>query len=655
MRVTNILAHGALCAYYCIYFACNTNVFAQTLTSNYNDNEIIFESVASYKSYVHEVSLMLPISFAAAMEAVTVIDSYLTLLPFADMHLTAGASGQEKLASEYVNVTAQLKEDYAEAASYLQHDPEVANRQVTSVFAEFLESIPTLTKRAVPRGMFAFRDDDEPNINIDPCYYRTLSNASRACFSKAHMLPQLMMRAKQLFESTNYSNSHWRNKRDTQSPSPLQPYSAIVDKSHFYQKIATTRDADFIFGKDAMSFYKRIDYVSTLPDRFSNILDEGNKTLARQFLTESTDYIQSAAIPDLRTYLHLITEAQAGRVSRDLLDTQEIEKGLNSLSAHMAEEYAMTLASATVNSLVQFPVDLVSVGGKFFLQFTLPLNPTPKASSLLVPVKTSFTLHKLNRVLTVTPTLDNQLVLTTSPPRATTLTAMTKRCLFVASRYYCRREYDTFKTTSCAVALYRGDVADILRVCQWQLTHSFPHVQRLSNSEFVFSTPKRTKFIRTCPDNHSPFEVPAGVTKLDLDTCTAVKSEDTVLHRFKSSNRTLIRKTLPIMDLVTAVTNGAGIDTLYDALLSTPQHSAPLRSFRARSFASIITPDLDDLTAVLFSALLTIVGFISYRCLPVLCQCLASRCSRPADRQRPRPFRSGSGSTSRRRRNQPDA
>ena len=652
MRAFNILAHSALCAYYCVYFICNSHVISQTITSNYIDNEIIFESVASYKSYAHEVDLMLPVSFAAAYEAVSVIDAYLTLLPYADLHLTAGGAGQEKLTSEYINATAQLKDDYAEAASYLQHDPQVVSKQVTNVFTEFLESLPTLSKRHA-HSMFAFRDADGPKIYLDPCYYRTLSNASRACFSKTHQLPQLMLEAQQLFHSNNYSNNHWRSKRDAPTPSPLQPYDSIVDKSRFYQKIATTRDADFIFDKDAMSFHKRIDFVATLPDRFSNVLDEGNKTLASQFLAESTDYIHTVGIPDLRTYLHLITEAQAGRVSRDLLDTQEVEKGLNSLNAHMADEYAMTLASVTVNTLVLFPTDLVSVGGKFFLQFTLPLNPTPKASSLLVPVKTSFTLHSLNHVLTVSPNLDNQLVLTTSPPRATTLTAMTKRCLFVAGRYYCRREYDTFKTTSCSVALYHGDVADILRVCQWKLTHSFPHVQRLSNSEFVFAAPKRTKFIRTCPDNHSPFEIPAGVTKVDLDTCSAVKSEDTVLHRFKSSNRTLIKKTLPIMDLVMAVTNGAGIDELYDALLSTPQHSAPLRDFRARSFASIVTPELDDLTAVFFSALLTIVGFIAYRCVPLLCQCLATRCSRPADRTRPRPFRSGSGS--RRRRRQPSA
>ena len=639
-----LLVHSLLGIYYCVFFVLNPAVLTQTVNPHYEDTSLIFEQVASFKSYAHEVDVLLPLGFEEAMEAVTVMQKYFALLPYTDPYLS---SGGKSLKSHYKNTTQQLYEDYEEAATFLQHDPSITNKNVNRVFAELIANIPSLSKRHVAQGMFAFRDDDEPVFKVDPCYYWTLSNASRACFSKAHLLPDLMMQAIILFNDEDALTPIWRTKRDTPSSQELKPYNQIIDKSHFYQKIATTRDADFVFGNEGNSYYERIHYVATLPDRFANILDLGNKTLAKEFLHESTQYLQATAIPDLRRYLHLVTEAQAGRVSRDLLYTPEVEKGLTSLNAHMGEEYALTLASASVNSLVFFPTDVTSVGGKFFLQFTLPMNPTPKASSVLVPVKTSFAINNLHRVLTVTPLLKDHLVLTTSPPRATTLTEMSKRCLLVAGRYYCRKEYDTFHTSSCAVALYQGDVNDILRVCLWTVASSFPTVQRLSNSEFVFAAPEQTKFTRTCPDNASPFEVPAGVSKINLDTCSAISSEDTVLHRFKSSNRTLIVKTLPVLDLVRAVTNNADIDQLFDALQHTPQESAPLLDFRTRSVASIITPDVDDFVTVFLSVMITVFGFIAYNCMPAFCQCIISRCRRSEPRDRIR-----STSTSRRRRRQ---
>ena len=120
-----------------------------------------------------------------------------------------------------------------------------------------------------------------------------------------------------------------------------------------------------------------------------------------------------------------------------------------------------------------------------------------------------------------------------------------------------------------------------------------------------------------------------------------------MLHRFKSSNRTLIVKTLPILDLVRAVTNNADIDQLFDALQHTPQESAPLLDFRTRSVASIITPDVDDFVTVFLSVMITVFGFIAYNCMPAFCQCIISRCRRSEPRDRIR-----STSTSRRRRRQ---
>ena len=600
-------------------------VDAQTL-SPHLDHDIVFRQSNGYQDYSNTARIGINLQFEKAHEDVSMQQKLLDMLPA--MQSIVDIPNQ-LLVSDYVTGATELENDYDRAATMFGFDHAASSAKT----AKTLETISEGVARVLRNGRRRRRrrspnPPPTPTLPLSPLFqalsfhrlrrYNSTSFVGSYALHKQQMVQHLQNTyntalaylsgtANATLPQSSVPVPHQRQKRQLPVSRTLLPYPDVTtkDKAYYWSTI-TDRTKVFLLPDDANVYSSYLQYTATYVKNLQSVIDTDNKTAIQTMIQETSTHTAVNGQRRMAKFLDKAVAAYLGQPDVSLLNANVVNAGLEYYNKQLKDLFGYTLATVNTYQLTKFPFKLQALDGSYYLVFTVPVLKSPKSQHILVPTKTTFQLSTLSSAISLSPQLHDEVLINGSPARTTTMSHLLTNCYAVEQKFYCRDSSTHHEPPSCLAALHSGVTNRILDTCQFTVSSLTPFLTRLSGSTFIYSALTSHSFSRNCPDDSSLLSIPSGTTLVDLQNCSSLNGPELSMHRLIDAKSSPFNQTIDVDTILSHVTEGRSIDSIYDALQQSSPHFGFLNQFRTLSTADLLLPDIHDVDTLLMSFLISL-------------------------------------------------
>ena len=607
---------------YVLLFICHVIfVDAQTL-SPHLDHDIVFRQSNGYQDYSHTARIGINLQFEKAHEDVSMQQKLMNMLPALQSVVDIP---NQLLIPDYVESATELENDYDRAATMFNFDHAASSAKA----AKTLETISEGVARVLRNNRRRRSPDPQPApaLPLSPLLLALFSHRRRHYNSTSFVGSYALHKQQMVQDLQDTHNAalaclsgtanatllpssvpvpHQRQKRQLLSHT-LLPYPNVTNKDKaYYWSTITDRTKVFLLPDNANVYSPYLQYTANYVTNLQSVIDKDNKTAINTMIKETSTHTAVNGQRRMAKFLDMAVAAYLGKPDVSLLNANVVNAGLEYYNKQLKDLFGYTLATVDTYELTKFPFKLQALDGSYYLVFTVPVLKSPKSQHILVPTKTTFQLSTLSSAISLAPQLNDEVLINGSPARTTTMSHLLTNCYSVEEKFYCRDSSTHHEPPSCLAALHSGVTNRILDTCQFIVSSLTPFLTRLSGTTFIYSALTSHSFSRNCPDDNSLLSIPSGTTLVDLQNCSSLNGPELSMHRLIDAVSTPLNQSVDVDTILSHVTEGRSVDSIYTALQQSSPHFGSLNQFRTLSTSDLLLPDINDVDTLLTSFLITI-------------------------------------------------